>query len=65
MGVVRRKNEWEGVHSEFEETFLLSCLVYACTFDGFAISIVVWCEAQLQIIMGDSEKLWKIKTFIS
>lgn len=44
---------------------LLSCLVYACTFDGFALSIVVWCEAQLQIIMGDSEKPWKIKTFIS
>lgn len=56
MGVVRRKKEWwEGVHSEFEETFP-PVLPGACLHIWWlCTSVVVWCEAQLQIIMGD----WK------
>lgn len=41
MGVARKENEQEGVHLEFEDTFPLSCLLWAWTFDGFALPIII------------------------
>lgn len=65
MGVARGKMNGSEFTQSLKKLPLLSCLLCACTCDGFALSIVLQCETQLQVIMGDTEKLWKIKTFIS
>lgn len=65
MGVVRKKKEWEGVHSEFEETFppvlpgVCLHIWWLCTF----CSCMVWSTAANN--HGRQWKAMENKTFIS